>query len=321
MKYSIEPTVENKKPVTEEVYDYTSLAAVFDMLEPASYETCVKALNWYFSSKELADIHEYLKKELDIDQLEECGKKATTVDDKEELTEAVPVKAIATGILYAVDNWDTLKDIIETIKTTSSEVYDKVVTIVEYLRNKGQSPQEVAQEVGDIILNESKHIKEAKDSKLGKKVKQLKGWKIYQGTTEDGEETFRCFTPDDDRPTVGWEDWEIETLEQAISWVENYDNSVDESKTVSEGIDTTSLLSKVSDSDLKNLVKSAGVKLSGSESKDEVLGMAKMLTANESFVRRVNKVAKLESSKLKRKKGIPHVKVEESKKISSKFLK
>ena len=34
---------------------------------------------------------------------------------------------------------------------------------------------------------------------------------------------FRCFTPDEYRPEVGYEDWECETLEQAISWIQNYD--------------------------------------------------------------------------------------------------
>lgn len=58
--------------------------------------------------------------------------------------------------------------------------------------------------------------------KLGKKVKQLKGWKIYKGTDSSGEEIFRCFTPDEDHPAVGYEDWECDTLEQAIDWVNNY---------------------------------------------------------------------------------------------------
>lgn len=58
--------------------------------------------------------------------------------------------------------------------------------------------------------------------KLGKKVKQLKGWKIYQGTDSSGDGVFRCFTPDDDYPAVGYEDWECETLDQAIEWIKNY---------------------------------------------------------------------------------------------------
>ena len=72
-------------------------------------------------------------------------------------------------------------------------------------------------------LNESIKMNESKGNpKLGKKVKQLKGWKIYQGTDSSGGEVFRCFTPDDDYPEVGYEDWECETLDQAIDWIKNY---------------------------------------------------------------------------------------------------
>ncbi len=67
------------------------------------------------------------------------------------------------------------------------------------------------------------YLDEASHPKLGKRVKSLKGWKIYQGTNNYGDEVFRCFTPDEDRPAVGYEDWETDTLEQAISWIENYD--------------------------------------------------------------------------------------------------
>ena len=72
-------------------------------------------------------------------------------------------------------------------------------------------------------LNESIKMNESKGNpKLGKKVKQLKGWKIYQGTDSEGMEVFRCFTPDESRPEVGYEDWECETLDQAIDWIKNY---------------------------------------------------------------------------------------------------
>lgn len=79
------------------------------------------------------------------------------------------------------------------------------------------SQKAIADEMKELYLDESSH------PKLGKKVKSIKGWKIYQGTDDNGDEIFRCFTPDDDRPTIGYEDWETETLEQAISWIENYD--------------------------------------------------------------------------------------------------
>ncbi len=80
-------------------------------------------------------------------------------------------------------------------------------------------------------------------------------------------------------------------------------------------LDTDTLLSKVDDNELKTLVKDAGVNLKGSESKDELVGMAKVLAStNESTQKAIAKMSALkESTKLKRKKGIPHKK--------SKFLK
>lgn len=79
------------------------------------------------------------------------------------------------------------------------------------------SQKAIADEMNELYLDEAAH------PKLGKKIKQLKGWKIYQGTDSYGYEIFRCFTPDEVRPAVGYEDWETDTLEQAISWIENYD--------------------------------------------------------------------------------------------------
>lgn len=91
-----------------------------------------------------------------------------------------------------------------------------------------------------------------KEPKLGKKIKQLKGWKIYHGTNSYGEDIFRCFTPDEDRPEVGYEDWECETLEQAISWIENYD--LEESKKINneDNKETIKESSEGESSDLEN---------------------------------------------------------------------
>lgn len=74
----------------------------------------------------------------------------------------------------------------------------------------------------EALKNNQMNEASGRHPKLGKKVKQLKGWKIYQGTDSSGEEVFRCFTPDDDYPAVGYEDWECETLDQAIEWIKNY---------------------------------------------------------------------------------------------------
>lgn len=97
--------------------------------------------------------------------------------------------------------------------------------IIEVLKN-----YEEAEDDSEYVDESLIPIEEASHPKLGKRVKSLKGWKIYQGTDDNGDEIFRCFTPDDDRPMVGYEDWETETLELAISWIENYD--LEESKKV-----------------------------------------------------------------------------------------
>lgn len=96
-------------------------------------------------------------------------------------------------------------------------------------------------------------IKEQTEPKLGKRIKQLKGWKIYKGTDSYGDEIFRCFTPDEDRPAVGYEDWECETLEQAISWIENYDLEESVKVTNESNLDNLSNVSEGDSSDSKTI--------------------------------------------------------------------
>ena len=81
-------------------------------------------------------------------------------DDKiktdETLTEAIPVDKIVTAVLFTVDNWDVLKDIIETLKDLGSDVYDKCMTIFNYIKDKNGDVKEAAQEIGNILIkNES----------------------------------------------------------------------------------------------------------------------------------------------------------------------
>lgn len=116
-------------------------------------------------------------------------------DDYEDYDESlIPIKE-----WYDEDEWDD----------------DELASI--YGGDTKDSQKAIADEMKELYLDEASH------PKLGKKIKQLKGWKIYQGTDSYGYEIFRCFTPDEDRPAVGYEDWETDTLEQAISWIENYD--------------------------------------------------------------------------------------------------
>ena len=49
------------------------------------------------------------------------------------------------------------------------------------------SQKAIADEMNELYLDEASH------PKLGKRVKSLKGWKIYQGTNDNGDEIFRCF--------------------------------------------------------------------------------------------------------------------------------
>ena len=86
------------------------------------------------------------------------------------------------------------------------------------------------------LFENLQNIKENNDDiKLGKKIKEYKGWKIYKGISYYGNEIYRLFNPNEDRPIIGCERWETDTLEQAISWVddhtldENYDYYDDES--------------------------------------------------------------------------------------------
>ena len=75
-------------------------------------------------------------------------------ENKEPITEAIPWKAIATGAMHAVDNWDTLKDMIETIKETSTDVYNKVITIFNYLKGKNANPKDAAKDIANMVAVE-----------------------------------------------------------------------------------------------------------------------------------------------------------------------
>lgn len=81
------------------------------------------------------------------------------------VTEAVPVKAIVAAVMYTVDNWETLKDIIETIKSTSEEIYNKAISIYEYLKNKNTDVKDAAQEIGELFTDEAV-VESLKESKI-----------------------------------------------------------------------------------------------------------------------------------------------------------
>lgn len=86
---------------------------------------------------------------------------------------------------------------------------------------------------------------------------------------------------------------EIGRLEEYFKTELDYEEPLNES---TNNVDPDSLIDKISDNELKNIAKSAGVPLKGNESKEELTGMVKALS--------VESISKTESTKLKRKKGI-----------------
>ena len=89
--------------------------------------------------------------DLTVDSKNECDSK---LKESQIMKEAVPVRAIICALMYTIDNWDTLKDIIETIKSTSNDIYEKSITIYEYLKGKNADVKEAAQEISKIITSD-----------------------------------------------------------------------------------------------------------------------------------------------------------------------
>lgn len=80
-----------------------------------------------------------------------------------DIEEAVSPQSIMTAVMFTVDNWDKLKDIIETFKSLSNEAYEKALTAFKYLQDTGANIKDAAQEIGDIFIkNESVSLKESK---------------------------------------------------------------------------------------------------------------------------------------------------------------
>lgn len=77
------------------------------------------------------------------------------------IKETVSPQAIMAAVMFTVDNWDKLKDIIETFKSLSNEAYEKALTAFKYLQDTGANIKDAAQEIGNIFVkNESTNLKE-----------------------------------------------------------------------------------------------------------------------------------------------------------------
>ena len=60
-----------------------------------------------------------------------------------------------------------------------------------------------------------------------------------------------------------------------------------------EELSNDEILDQIPEAGLKNLLKSAGVKLAGNESEDELKGMYKMIPKTENIIRRTNRLARI----------------------------
>lgn len=69
----------------------------------------------------------------------------------EKVEEALDPKAIVQGIMLAIDNWDELVKAITKLKELSQPVYDKAMTILQYLKDKGTDIKSAASEIANIV--------------------------------------------------------------------------------------------------------------------------------------------------------------------------
>lgn len=91
------------------------------------------------------------------------------LNDTEMVEEGVDPKLIVQGIMLAVDNWDELIKAITKLKELSQPIYDKAMTILQYLKDKGTDIKVAASEIANIVTatenyknNKSKSLKESK---------------------------------------------------------------------------------------------------------------------------------------------------------------
>ena len=79
------------------------------------------------------------------------GEYLTIKDESKKVEEALDPKAIVQGIMLAIDNWDELVKAITKLKELSQPVYDKAMTILQYLKDKGTDIKSAASEIANIV--------------------------------------------------------------------------------------------------------------------------------------------------------------------------
>ncbi len=72
-------------------------------------------------------------------------------DESKKVEEALDPKLIVQGIMLAIDNWDELVKAVTKLKELSQPVYDKAMTILQYLKDKGTDIKSAASEIANIV--------------------------------------------------------------------------------------------------------------------------------------------------------------------------
>ncbi len=72
-------------------------------------------------------------------------------DNSKKVEEALDPKLIVQGIMLAIDNWDELVKAVTKLKELSQPVYDKAITILQYLKDKGTDIKSTASEIANIV--------------------------------------------------------------------------------------------------------------------------------------------------------------------------
>ena len=72
-------------------------------------------------------------------------------DESKKVEEALDPKLIVQGIMSAIDNWDELIKAVTKLKELSQPIYDKAITILQYLKNKGTDIKSAASEIANIV--------------------------------------------------------------------------------------------------------------------------------------------------------------------------
>lgn len=131
--------------------------------------------------------------------LEGDEKMKLDLKDEEIIEEGIDPKLIVQGIMLAIDNWDELVKAVTKLKELSQPVYDKAMTILQYLKDKGTDIKIAAGEIANIVTaTENLNVKSADEKSLEEKTKLIKNkndifenagttWKVL---AQNGEDTL-----------------------------------------------------------------------------------------------------------------------------------